>query len=177
MRRHIKRSAGIAGFIGWVLIFIAAVLTIYVAASTGKRWKEFKEAGENAGLKMDFSSKISFDRTYYGALSAAAGARKESDQERAELVRRRFASVEARAQASQDAARGERRDQLLSSIPEEFDAEAFLERFAETENSLELQQIAELVEYLDGLSVSGAKGKKGRTFEACVAGSVLPGVL
>ena len=60
---------------GVVLILVSLALWIYSLANTGGQWGALKAAVENAGGRTAAFDRIAFDRSYFDALSVAAGSR------------------------------------------------------------------------------------------------------
>ena len=154
LNRTLVRAAAVARAAGVALLFVAAVLSIYITASVGKPWRDFQPMLQNPG----FITRLRFDATYYRALSRATD-RSQSDAQRAERARQDFAVFEGDALSREAAERAQAIEDHWRWFENDFDAEAFLAAHAQSDSGEEDRMTAETMEYLDSLTQAKAKGK------------------
>ena len=156
-----KVTSLIVKIVGWVLIALALVLTIYNLANDSASWKEMRSMLKNVDESTGAFERVAFDHQYFKALISAAGTKTQTDEERVEDVRRWFAPWEEQmveGKAAKDAAEI---DAFYAEFNETFDAKAYLEFYENMESSEETRHIKQAIDYLDA-NVKPASGKGGK---------------
>ena len=168
--RSIKRGAVILRVIGIVLLFFAAVMTVYSLASTGGSWSGMSGKLNEVGVKTGIADRIRFNGMYYNAMSEAVSGAGTPAAARARNIERWFENFKTRAQAAEDAKKEADVQDVYAYFENEFDAAAFIGRYEQMENREEEQRLSEAFEYLDSLTVPAAKpGKKLPALQAASA--------
>ncbi len=158
--KTINRASFVLKVIGIVLILLSLVLGLYALLNTGGAWNALNSGLARYGVSTGFGEKLIFDDRYLSALSQIAAQQGQPNEIRAETARPWFDRWFSRAR--QNAANLERQTQLetIRWLTEDFDAQAFQERFDAMEDRQESQALREIFEYIDSLAVPPKKGGK-----------------
>lgn len=156
--KTIKKISAILRTVGIVLLCLALVTTIYVAASYGALWSNMSKKLAASGTPVNIVTKMRFDRSFYGAMSAATGSRAETTANRAKAIEPYFASFAAQGMEGETRLREAMEEAILTGFEEAYDYEAFLERYGQMENLEEARELREIFEYLDSFGMV-KKGK------------------
>ena len=156
--KGVNRISGVLRVIGIVLIIVSVVLWLYSLINVGGDWNALRGTASRYGVSMNPVDRMSFDGSYFGALSQAAreGASAQGREERiAPFFRRYFSRMETGYAAQrQDIA-----EEICRWFEEDFDAQAFIERESSAEALQESRELKEIFEYLQTLSKAPANPK------------------
>ncbi len=172
--KHLKRTATALRILGWVLIAIAAAMTIYVLANDSKALKSMKTGLKNYEVEgIGAFERVVFDNRYFSALNKAADTKTQVETLRVNAVRPYFDIWEKRLWQGEQAAVDRYIGEVYTSLESDFDAQAYLDFYSQLESGEESRLIKEAVEYLDTISKpAGGKGGKGGKLAKLTAASV-----
>ena len=157
--KTVKRISGLLRVIGVVLVLVSIALWLYSLANTGGSWNTLKTALNNAGVQTGFLDRIRFDSRYFGALSDAAGHKDLEPSAQAARLEKYFEGWSNQAEKALAASDAEALEAAYRWFEEEFDTAAFSERYAQMEDSAEVQELRTIFEYVDNLGAAPKKGK------------------
>ena len=155
--KTIKKISAILRTVGYVVLCLALVATIYAAASFGSAWSSMNKRLAAVGEKTNILTKIEFDRSFYSAMSAAAADKSQTVAARAKAIEPYFDSFAQRSMEG-EARMQEEADAAILAGFEAYDYDAFLARYSQLENLEETRELREIFEYLDSFGAV-KKGK------------------
>ena len=159
MRRMIHRLAGATKILGFVILFISAILSIYVLCFTGSTWKDFSGSLTGAGIEADTKTMLSFQGRYLRALSQAAASPEESGAVRKASATEYFTPFLDMAGEQAGRLLKEEVDAAWKEIPDWLSMETLTSSYEASESRFEERQVKEIFTYLDGLAQVPKKGK------------------
>ena len=155
-----KKIASALRILGWVSIALAVVMSIYAAANDGSCWNSLSATLRANEVNTNVFTRIRFDHQFFNALSDAADSKNLQSglrEQRARVFYDEWAEQLAKAQDDRIAANT---DAFFAAFDESFDAGAYLEFYAQQENSEDTRLLKDAFEYLDGLAKPAKSGKK-----------------
>ena len=159
--KKVKLTASALRIIGWVLIGLAVIMSIYVIANDGGPYNTLKNAAAKVEVDFGFGERVLFDHQYFDALNNAASTKDQQSAQRAEQVRPYFSKYENRIQAAVDKQAEDAVADFYAHFGETFDAAGFLTFYEQMESGEDTRLLKEAVEYLDSLTKpAGGKGGK-----------------
>ena len=159
--KKMKLTASALRIIGWVLIGLAVIMSIYVIANDGGPYNTLKNAAAKVEVDFGFGERVLFDHQYFDALNNAASTKDQQSAQRAEQVRPYFSKYENRIQAAVDKQAEDAVADFYAHFGETFDAAGFLTFYEQMESGEDTRLLKEAVEYLDSLTKpAGGKGGK-----------------
>ncbi len=159
--KKMKLTASALRIIGWVLIGLAVIMTIYVVANDGGPYNTLKNAAAKLETSFGFGERVLFDHQYFDALNNAASTKDQQSALRVERVRSYFSKYENRMQAAVDRQAQEAVTDFYAHFGERFDAAGFLTFYEQLESGEDTRLLKEAFEYLDSLAKpAGGKGGK-----------------
>ncbi len=173
--KHLKRTATALRILGWVLIAIAAAMTIYVLANDSKALKSMKASLKYVEVEgIGAFERVAFDNRYFSALNKAADTKVQVESLRVNAVRPYFEIWEKRLWQGEQALVDRDIADFYNKLEGEFDAQGYLDLYSQLESGEESRLIKEAVEYLDTISkpAGGKGGKLAKLQAASVEGDV-----
>lgn len=161
--RSIKRTAVALKVIGFILIFLAVILSIYALAGN-KQWGEAAERMQRVGLNTGILNRIRFDHDYFLSLSIAANENIRPDSAEIEHMIGCFDGFSEDERRLSGERLAESAKEKISFLVQEFDPGSFLERMKVREDLTERKRTAALIAALDELAASKASGPKNKPF-------------
>ena len=159
--KKVKLTASALRIIGWVLVGLAVIMSIYVIANDGGPYNTLKNAAAKVEVDFGFGERVLFDHQYFDALNNAASTKDQQSAQRAEQVRPYFSKYENRIQAAVDKQAEDAVADFYAHFGETFDAAGFLTFYEQMESGEDTRLLKEAVEYLDSLTKpAGGKGGK-----------------
>ena len=159
--KKVKLTASALRIIGWVLIGLAVIMSIYVIANDGGPYNTLKNAAAKVEVDFGFGERVLFDHQYFDALNNAASTKDQQNAQRVEQVRLYFSKYESRIQAAVDKQAEDAVADFYAHFGETFDAAGFLTFYEQMESGEDTRLLKEAVEYLDSLTKpAGGKGGK-----------------
>ena len=172
--KKVKLTASALRIIGWVLVGLAVIMSIYVIANDGGPYNTLKNAAAKVEVDFGFGERVLFDHQYFDALNNAASTKDQQSAQRAEQVRPYFSKYENRIQAAVDKQAEDAVADFYAHFGETFDAAGFLTFYEQMESGEDTRLLKEAVEYLDSLTKPA--GGKGGNLAKLQAASVEPDV-
>ena len=157
--KRLKKSAACLKVLGWILLGIAAALTLYSLASDSDGWKGMKVLMKAGEQEVGAFERVSFDHQYFDAMRSAASTTGETEEERIADVREYFSSWETRLEEGMQKRESREVEEGYKARAEQFDADEYIAFFENLDNSEEQRHIRQAIEYIDSV-VKPASGKK-----------------
>jgi len=159
--KNIKRLVAILRALGVTLLFIALAVTIYIFATSGPIWNEMKTVLTGAGADAGIGTRMVFHTDMYDALNDAMEASDEADNVKNRLIAEHFAPYLEDAKVAEVDKRAAEVEATYAYFQNEFDANAFLERYALRSSGQEEKDLVAVFEKLDTMLAPASKsGKK-----------------
>ena len=159
--KNIKRLVAILRALGVTLLFIALAVTIYIFATSGTIWGEMKTVLTNAGADAGIGTRAVFHTDMYPALIDVMEASDEADNVKNRMIAEHFAPYLEDAKTAEADKRAAEVDTIYAYFQNEFDANAFLERYALRSSGQEEKDLTAIFEKLDTMLAPASKsGKK-----------------
>ena len=159
--KKMKLTASALRIIGWVLIGLAVIMTIYVVANDGGPYNTLKNTAARLETEFGFGERVLFDHQYFDALNNAASTKDLPAAQRTEQARSYFAKYENRFQAAVSKQAENAVADFYAHFGETFDAAGFLSFYEQLESGQDTRLLKEAFEYLDSLTKpAGGKGGK-----------------
>jgi ATPase components of various ABC-type transport systems, contain duplicated ATPase len=172
--KHLKRCAAALRILGWVLILIAAAVTIYALANGTKPWNVLKDNLKTVDRSAPVYERVAFDNRYFSALSKSASTKGQGEEMRIRTVRPYFSIWEDRLSDGLSELIDKHIEVFYSSLETDFDPEGYLEFYEALESGEESRLIKDAVEYLDSVAkpAAGKGGKVAKLQAASVEGDI-----
>ena len=159
--KNIKRLAAALRAAGVILLALALVVTFYSLASGGATWTPMRDKLVSVGAEAGFGSRLRFDVQVYAAMSDCAANKDLPANQRAAAIEPYFASFAETGSQAESARLNADAQAVITYFETEFDAAAYVERYASREGMADEKMLTELFDYIDGLSAPPAlPGKK-----------------
>ena len=157
--KRLYKTSKILRVLGWVLIGIAAALTLYNLASDTDGWNGLKKIYTSLGKEISAVERVPFDHQYFDAMRSAASTMDETEEERIADVRPYFSRWEKQIDKIWKQREAEAVENLYQEKAASLSAEEYIAYFEQLDSSEEQRDIKQAIEYIDSV-VKPAAAKK-----------------
>ena len=157
--KQLNRFSKILKVIGIALICVSVIFWLYALANTGAPWTAVRSALNNISVSTNAVDRLTFDDSYFSALSISSSNRDKDIQNRVEQVRPLFARWFGSLEKNEEAQKQAVIDQTLVYLDKNVDAQGFIDGLARLETLKESQELRTIFEYINSFGAAPKKGK------------------
>ena len=156
--KQLKKTATVLRIIGWVMLGVAAALTLYALATGSDGWSGIKNVLATGEKKTGAFERVTFDPKYFNAMRSAADTTEWEMDERVADVRSYFTKWEKKLGEGMAEVDTKKVNALYDDLTKTLDADEYLTFYDQMDSFEDQRHIKQAIEYIDS-AVKPAGGK------------------